>query len=511
MRRLLLVIFLLGVGFAIGVSYREIRAEVDSKRHSHKRKTAYATQPVLQDKAFAVIIYGEGRECLLSALNQDYSNFRVICIGGVEEDFKGKVNYTGAEESVEGLYRAIHGCRSDEIVILLRGEERLAHTDILKNLNRYFADTDVWMATGQEIRLNSYEKKSSVDYFHAFYAGLFQHIKLQDFLVEGRFKEGNYEEIIMGPLSDLCGEHTYFIPEPLVVSPLKKDHVYEEGEYARLKENPWHDFIEDEERIDTVVFSCNRPLQLYAFLESHEKYVQNVHRQFVIYRAGNEHYEKGYQEVRDRFPDVTFIRQSIENPSGEFSSLVQKMVFDRNISTAKFVAFAVDDSMIKDQIDLNRAAKHLKRTGAHGFYFRLGENLTSHADAFQIPLQEGVNAWQFSQGREEWATPNSVNMVLYHKESIQPDFLCMRFHDPNILEALWNEHADLSEVGLYSSQSKVVDLPLNMVIAGVEGARISTKELLAFFNQGLKMDITPLEEVDNATIAIEFNPEFTER
>ena len=102
-------------------------------------------------------------------------------------------------------------------------------------------------------------------------------------------------------------------------------------------------------------------------------------------------------------------------------------------------------------------------------------------------------------------------MVLYHKESIQPDFLCMRFHDPNILEALWNEHADLSEVGLYSSQSKVVDLPLNMVIAGVEGARISTKELLAFFNQGLKMDITPLEEVDNATIAIEFNPEFTER
>jgi hypothetical protein len=44
-----------------------------------------------------------------------------------------------------------------------------------------------------------------------------------------------------------------------------------------------------------------------------------------------------------------------------------------------------------------------------------------------------------------------------------------------------------------------------------QNAKISTKELLTFFDQGLKMDIVPLEQIENKSVEIEFMPEFTRR
>lgn len=534
MKRVFFILFLIGIGFALGVSYREIRAEVQAKRHMQRKQTAYATEPVIHNKSFVVITYAQDREgvhqqSLLSALCQNYSDFRVIYINDglnmdpslVEKyDAEGKVTYIKNEKplgSIESLYRAVHSCKSDEIVVLLRNEEMLAHNDVLDLLNSYFADSAVWMASGEEMRLNSFEKIAAGESYQIFYAGLFKHIKLQDFLTDGTFKLGEYERVIATPLLELSGEHAYLIPKPLLLSPLDKSHPDQlrTENYARVKENPWHDYTLDKERVDIVVFSYNRPLQLYAFLESSDKYLENLHRQFVIYRAGNDHYEKGYLKVKEAFPHVIYIRQSVENPSEDFAPVVQKTVFDRNVSTARFVAFALDDNVIKDSIDLNKATQALKETGAYGFYFRLGRHLDNHVEEKRIPIAEGVNAWQFSEMDGEWALPNSVNMTLFRKEDIYPNFLCMKFHSPNILQALWNEHADLSQVGLYYDQSKVVNLPLNIVMENEwvveQVTNISTKELLTFFDQGLKMDIVPLEQIENKSVEIDFKPEFTKR
>ncbi|MCB1107153.1 MAG: hypothetical protein KDK76_03555, partial [Chlamydiia bacterium] len=83
------------------------------------------------------------------------------------------------------------------------------------------------------------------------------------------------------------------------------------------------------------------------------------------------------------------------------------------------------------------------------------------------------------------------------------------------LQILWNEHADLSQVGLYYDQSKVVNLSLSGVMenewVSEKIANASTKDLLIFFDQGLKMDLTPLDQIENSDIAIEFKPELTKR
>lgn len=534
MKRFFSAVFFLSIGCVLGLGYRAISAEIKAKKETQNKQISYATQPVIENKPFVVITYAKENEelllqNLLSSLSQDYSNFRVVFIDdGLDKDpsfiknydLDGKITYIKNEEplgSVESLYRAVHGCKSDEIVVLLRNGEVFTHNHVLDLMNRHFADPALWALSGAEVRHHSFEKVAAGDCYQAFYAGLFKHIKLQDFLRDGHFPNEEYENVMTSPLLELAGEHSYLIPDLLIISPekMERKNSFRSVKYLRLKENPWHDFTNDEEQIDIAIFSYNRPLQLFAFLESSEKYVENIHRQFVIYRAGNDHYEQGYRQVKEAFPNVIFMRQSVDNPYEDFGPIVLKTAFDRNISPARFIAFALDDNVIKDHINLKDAAKALKETGAYGFYFRLGNNLEKNPGMNSISIKEGTFAWQFSKMEGEWAIPNSVNMTLFKKEDIYPYFLCMKFHNPNILETLWNEHADLSQVGLYYESSKVVNLPLNIAAenewVNKKISNISTKDLLTLFEQGLKMDINCLSKIENLSVELDFEPEFIKR
>ncbi len=54
--------------------------------------------------------------------------------------------------------------------------------------------------------------------------------------------------------------------------------------------------------INLVVYSYNRPLLLYSFLESFVKNVSGCSRVSVIYRASSKAYDKAYDEVKLDFP-----------------------------------------------------------------------------------------------------------------------------------------------------------------------------------------------------------------
>lgn len=539
MKRFFFIFFLFAIGFILGFGYREVKAEIDAKKEAKKRHTSYATQPVIEKKDFTVIISAKDNtsyceQNLLSVLNQEYENYRVIYLesGSSREaaikahtfiqnhDVDGKINFIKCGEGVsegESLYRAIHSCQNHEIIVLLRGDEFFAQNSVLERLNRFFADSDVWMTASEELLYPTYNKVSGNAYYQSFYAGLFKKIKLEEFLSNGQFREVEYEKILFPALKELARSHAFGVDEPHFICQKEREFAPNEGRvhYPLMKENPWHDFSKDEERVDLLVFSYNRPLQLYAFLESSEKYVENLHRLYVIYRAGNDHYEKGYYKVKKDFPNAIYIRQSIENPYEDFAPTVRKTIFDANVSTARYITFALDDFIIKEPLDLAESARLLKETGAYGFYFCLGNHLRTSRKESKILIQEGVFGWQFSSMEGEWKDPNSVKMTLFKKEDIYADFLYMKFHNPNILQALWNESVDLSRVGLYYDRSKAVSLPLNIVMENEwvheTVTNISTKELLSFFDQGLKMNIAPLDQLENQTIEVDFKPEFTKR
>lgn len=124
---------------------------------------------------------------------------------------------------------------------------------------------------------------------------------------------------------------------------------------------------------DILLFSFDRPLQLYACLESIERYFTGVRRLSVIYRTSHDGYLKGYQQVKERFPQVTFIKQSEDHPKKEFKSLVLKSIFD---SPSQYILFGVDDIIVKDFVDFKFCMEMMERTKAYGFYLRFGKNIS---------------------------------------------------------------------------------------------------------------------------------------
>lgn len=272
------------------------------------------------------------------------------------------------------------------------------------------------------------------------------------------------------------------------------------------------------ESVDIVVFSYDRPLQLYALLESMHKYVRNTGKVSVIYRASNDRYERAYGVNKNDFPDVVFYKQGT-NPAQDFKPLVIKTVFE---TPSAYVLFAVDDIVVKGSIDLDRCIAVLEKYGAYAFFLRLGLNLN-----YCYPLncvqpvpkltheEQDVVSWRFCDGSCDWAYPHTVDMTLYRKCDIESDLKSLSYHTPNQFEGVWSGRARavMERKGLCFANSKMVNLPLNRVQHDFNNRamQISTQELLELFVAGKKMDIEKLSCIDNKSAHMEHVPTFITR
>jgi len=273
------------------------------------------------------------------------------------------------------------------------------------------------------------------------------------------------------------------------------------------------------QKADLVVFSYDRPLQLYAFLESAQKYLTGVGQLSVIYRASSQAFSDGYEVVRADFPHVLFYLQG-NNPAQDFKPLTLKASFE---SPSSYILFAVDDIVVKDAVDLERCINALEKHEAYAFFLRLGMNLNycysmNHPQPLpRLTLEEqDIYSWRFSESVLDWRYPLTVDMTLYRKKDIEGDFRVISYHTPNRLEGMWccriNRVAHLR--GLCFRESKVVNMPLNRVQKEELGNRamnITPEELLVQFNAGKKMDIAQLYRVDNKSAHMEYVPTFIDR
>lgn len=126
--------------------------------------------------------------------------------------------------------RAVHSCKEDEIVVLLDGEDWLAHEWVFANLNRYYADPDLWMTYGQyrefptfqlglcrPYKTNEIESVRSAPFaashLKTFYVGLFRKISESDLV----FSDAA-DLAIMLPMLEMARSHFQFIPDVLYLS-----------------------------------------------------------------------------------------------------------------------------------------------------------------------------------------------------------------------------------------------------------------------------------------------------
>jgi len=271
---------------------------------------------------------------------------------------------------------------------------------------------------------------------------------------------------------------------------------------------------------DLVTFSYNRPMQLYAFLESVDLYVTNLKETHVIYRASDDTYEKGYQIVKETFPDIVFYRQG-KNPKKDFKPLTLKASFK---SPSKYIIFAVDDIIITDFIDINEGIKYLKNIDAYGFFYRLGKNITFNYPRNakdKVPelfeLSDDIYQWCFKSARQGyWRYPNTVDLTLYAKKDIRKDLKSLPFTSPNTLEGRWHTRSGkvIARNALCYQHSKMINIPVNLVQSTFRNrntAEYTPKELLEIFNNGMKIDIAAFFKINNKSSHMDYPLPFIER
>jgi hypothetical protein len=418
-----------------------------------------------KDKFFIILSPpGEkmGVEKVAAALKQDYSHFRVIFWSEeVDADLKPYIEkypykfemYNSREKGLMPLYRLVHSIPATDVVVML--SPALNDPQALKKLNQ------------------TYKNKKTVKTPESFYAGLFQRIKLEHFMGAAQLAQ------VMASMPD------------------------------QLKELP------KVKKADLVVFSYDRPLQLYAYLESLEKFVKNVGEVSVILRSSHPDYQKGYEVVKKRFPKVKFLMQG-KNSKKDFKDFVLKAAFKTSNS---YVMYGVDDIIIRSPIDIEECIGYLEETGAFGFYLCLGKNTDfCNGPRLQgippsLPINDSVFAWQFKDGKDDWRYPHTHDMALFRKEEIRKDAETLNYNNPTTFECSWAQKANLNQVGLYYETSKIVNLPLNIVNTPENRylGNFTAAQLHQKFKAGLKLDIQPLEKFRNCSAHTDFDITFVKR
>lgn len=566
----LTVAFILFLGLSFGVYHGtklyELKREV---KHRRPAKTVRYEKPIV----VVIPSYNNSRYCewnLWSVLSQQYNNYRVIYINDASTDDtlekvkafldkqKSNVPFTLIHNetnrgALANLYNAIHSCKDEEIVITVDGDDALAHPYVLEKINKVYNNDDIWMTYGNYLEYPAYAQNPVIckpiplhvlytnrhrkaewvsSHLRTFYAGLFKKIKLQDLLYKGKFFPMTGDIAHMIPLLEMAGKHAHYIKDTLYLynreNPIndhKKSlklqsacygHIKSLARYSRLPELKFEP-SESSKQADLVAFSYDRPLQLYALLESFERYTTHVANTSVIYKSSSEQYDKGYEQVKARFPYVHFYRET-EEKDEDFRSLFQRVAFSKSTSNASYISFAVDDIILTGHIDFRECIQKMEQTKAYGFYLSLGENINHSFMRNQdqdvpphVALDGDVQAWQFGQGRIDWNYPHSVDMVLYRKGDIENTLTKIPYHNPPTLESNWAQKSKKKRLGLFYTRSKCVNIPLNIVSPSTNRHANTWQppQLLEVFNQGKKLDITPLFQIENNSRHMDYRPTFT--
>lgn len=227
-----------------------------------------AAYPV-ENRPFTLIIVGYNNgatieKTLSSVFSQNYENYRLIYIDDAsdngsfdlardllyESDRLTQTTLVRNEERLgvlANIFRAVQTCQDDEVVIVLQGEDWLAHEWVLQRLNAYYADPDLWLSFGQTIDFPTYQLTVYQDvkdqkfrvqpsvgaHLKTFYAGLFKKIRESDFIYSGSFLPACAEMAYMTPMLEMGKDHFHFIPEVLSVN--NRNAVYKEERELQIR------------------------------------------------------------------------------------------------------------------------------------------------------------------------------------------------------------------------------------------------------------------------------------
>lgn len=211
----------------------------------------------LEEKKIVIVVcsYNNNRYYkwnLDSLLTQKYSNFTIMYVNDCSNDgtYEGVQEYIKTydidhrirlihnekrEMALSNLYKAIHMCDDTDLIVIVDGDDRLHHDQVLAYINKVYQDPNVWLTYGQFVEYpllikgfciaypaDIVEKKrfryftETPSHLRTFYAGLFKKIRKEDLMFQDEFFPICYDLAIMFPMLEMAGKNFRFIEDILL-------------------------------------------------------------------------------------------------------------------------------------------------------------------------------------------------------------------------------------------------------------------------------------------------------
>ena len=165
----------------------------------------------------------------LTPLKEDVENF--ILQINKEQHFFTLIRNKNRTGALANLYRMIHSCKDNEIIVTVDGDDWLSHENVLNKLNQTYQSATIWFTHGtlQEfpwghvawcepvaphvVEKNAFREFKCPTHLRTFYAWLFKKIALEDLLYEGNFFPMTWDMAIMYPIAEMAAERHAFIKD----------------------------------------------------------------------------------------------------------------------------------------------------------------------------------------------------------------------------------------------------------------------------------------------------------
>jgi hypothetical protein len=273
--------------------------------------------------------------------------------------------------------------------------------------------------------------------------------------------------------------------------------IYKTNEINRLTKHYWNVSIKNKysnnlERIDSIVFSKNRALQLNAFIESYGYMVKNRGTLYILYKASDERHKKSYLELQNILPKEEYIFIEEIDFRNQFIEICEK-------SNAKILGLYVDDMIFLIKVDY-KAIINIDMEECNVTLSR-GRDLDDHPGRKLVlpefkKRSDGFESfrWDYSDSYSHWTYPIGVSGYFYLRDEFLEMLKITPFKAPNSLESNLQKFVPLFQqrTGLCMHQISCVCVHANLVQTEVENTTIGThtvEELLLKWEEGYKINL----------------------
>ena len=433
------------------------------------------------EKSIVVIIPSYNNEKyveknLNSVYGQEYENYRVIYIDDCSTDktlervhdivvrrcqqHRTTIIHNDHNcGALFNLYRAIHSCDDDAIVVTLDGDDWFAHNSVLARLNAVYADGVTWLTHGRYvsypsgkidnqsalaqwvITYNAYREDTwKTTHLRTFYAGLFKQIALSDLIYDDRFFSVTWDMAFMFPMLEMAAHHVQFLDEVVYIynceNPLndyKQKLLYqmhcEKVVRARKKYEPLKDFHRKKQPAVALCLLAHDEQTLEKVMSSCENHVQGSCKKIVVYRA-----DTGITaESKSRYPQWQWCEISADYKQN-LENVVQSLVAD-------YVLMADTSAVCIKDIMLQKDAQCLQATGAQGIYYCLSKRAKDPLFIGKQPplitLDDDYAAWSLKRGSFSWSHGWDTSLTLFSKKNFLEALSSLSYKDDaELLRAL---------------------------------------------------------------------------